>query len=111
LEDWLAKEAFPLWESVSPPSLWHGNEEGQLKRETESGKAKEENMNWDQVSGQWKQLKGKIKEQWGNLTDDEIDVAAGKRDQFVGKIQEKYGMKKEEAEKRVDQWLQSLDKK
>jgi len=68
-------------------------------------------MNWDQVSGQWKQLKGKIKEQWGNLTDDEIDVAAGKRDQFVGKIQEKYGIKKEEAEKRVDQWLQSLDKK
>ena len=61
-------------------------------------------MNWDQVAGKWKQLKGSAKEKWGELTDDELDQAAGKRDQLVGKIQEKYGIGKEEAEKQVDEW-------
>jgi uncharacterized protein YjbJ (UPF0337 family) len=65
-------------------------------------------MNWDQVSGQWKQLKGKAKEQWGKLTDDDIDVAAGRRDQLVGKIQQKYGTTKEEAERQVDAWARDL---
>jgi uncharacterized protein YjbJ (UPF0337 family) len=53
-------------------------------------------------------MKGKVKEKWGKLTDDEIDVAAGKRDQLVGKIQQKYGIGKEEAEKEVDQWAREL---
>ncbi len=56
-------------------------------------------MNWDQVAGNWKQLKGQVKEKWGKLTDDDLDVVAGKRDQLVGKIQERYGITKEEAEK------------
>ena len=68
-------------------------------------------MNWDQVSGQWKQLKGKIKEKWGDLTDDDLDVVAGKRDQFIGKIQQRYGIGKDEAERRVDQWVNELEER
>jgi uncharacterized protein YjbJ (UPF0337 family) len=65
-------------------------------------------MNWDQVSGQWKQLKGKVQEKWGRLTDDELDVIAGKRDQLIGKVQQKYGIAKEEAEREVDNWSTTL---
>ncbi len=65
-------------------------------------------MNWDQIKGQWTQNKGKAKEQWGELTDDDLDRAAGNRDQLVGKIQEKYGVAKEEAERQVDEWSESL---
>ncbi|MGL4413016.1 MAG: CsbD family protein [Roseinatronobacter sp.] len=61
-------------------------------------------MNWDQVEGKWKQIKGSAKDQWGKLTDDDLDQAAGKRDKLVGKIQERYGIAKEEAEKQVDEW-------
>ena len=62
-------------------------------------------MNWDQVEGQWKQLKGKAKEAWGDLTDDDLDRAAGNRDQLEGVIQERYGKTKEEARREVDDWL------
>jgi uncharacterized protein YjbJ (UPF0337 family) len=61
-------------------------------------------MNWDQAAGNWKQFKGKVKEQWGKLTDDEVDEIAGKRDQLVGKIQKQYGISKEEAERQVKNW-------
>jgi len=61
-------------------------------------------MNWDRIEGNWTQLKGKAKEQWGKLTDDDFDVIAGKRDQLAGKIQERYGIAKDEAEKQVDTW-------
>jgi uncharacterized protein YjbJ (UPF0337 family) len=61
-------------------------------------------MNSDQVAGQWKQAKGKIKEQWGKLTDDDLQVIEGNRDQLVGKIQERYGIAREEAEKQVKEW-------
>ena len=62
-------------------------------------------MNWDQVAGNWKQFTGKVKEQWGDLTDDELDQIAGrKRDILVGKVQAKYGIAKEEAEKQVTDW-------
>ncbi len=59
-------------------------------------------MNWDRVSGNWKQLRGKGKEQWGNLTDDEIDQIAGNREQLEGKIQERYGIAKEQVKAQVD---------
>ena len=62
-------------------------------------------MNWDQVEGKWKQLKGKAQEQWGELTNDELDQAAGNREQLEGLIQERYGKGKEEARKEVDDWL------
>lgn len=61
-------------------------------------------MNWDRVEGNWKQFKGKVKEQWGKLTDDHIDNIAGKRDQLVGRIQEGYGIGKDEAERQVKDW-------
>jgi len=59
------------------------------------------NMNWDIVEGNWKQFKGKAKEQWGKLTDDDLDVIAGKRDQLVGRVQQAYGVSKDEAEKQI----------
>jgi len=65
-------------------------------------------MNWDQVSGQWKQIKGRAKVKWGKLTDDELDVVEGKRDQLVGKIQERYGIAKDKAEKEVDDWMKEF---
>lgn len=61
-------------------------------------------MNKDQTEGNWKQFKGKVKEKWGKLTDDDLTVVEGKRDQLVGKIQERYGYKKEEAEKELKSW-------
>ncbi len=61
-------------------------------------------MNWEQIQGNWKQLTGQAKEQWGKLTDDDIDVVAGRRDQLAGKIQERYGVAKEEAENQVAAW-------
>ena len=56
-------------------------------------------MNKDEASGNWKQFKGKMKEKWGKLTDDDMQVIEGKRDQLVGKIQERYGSTKDEAER------------
>jgi uncharacterized protein YjbJ (UPF0337 family) len=61
-------------------------------------------MNWDRIEGSWKQLTGRAKEQWGKLTDDDIDVVAGRRDQLAGKIQERYGVAKAEAEEQVSAW-------
>jgi len=58
-------------------------------------------MNWDQIEGNWKQVKGRVKEKWGQFTDDDLDVLAGKRDQLVGKLQERYGIAKAEAERQV----------
>ncbi|AWP34366.1 CsbD family protein [Pantoea eucalypti] len=61
-------------------------------------------MNKDEASGNWKQFKGKMKEKWGKLTDDDMQVIEGKRDQLVGKIQERYGYAKDEAEREVADW-------
>jgi uncharacterized protein YjbJ (UPF0337 family) len=65
-------------------------------------------MNWDQVEGNWKQLKGKAKEKWGGLTDDDLDVVAGKRDQLIGRLQERYGIAREQAEKEADLWVKGF---
>ncbi len=61
-------------------------------------------MNWDQLEGKWMQVKGSIRERWGKLTDDDIQRVAGKKDQFIGLIQQRYGIKREEAERQVDEW-------
>lgn len=62
---------------------------------------KELDMNWDTVAGNWKQYSGKVKAQWGKLTDDHLDVIAGKRVELAGKIQEAYGLTKEEVEQQI----------
>jgi uncharacterized protein YjbJ (UPF0337 family) len=62
-------------------------------------------MNWDRFGGDWKQFKGQVKEQWRNLTDDDFDKAAGRRDQLAGRIQERCGIRREEADRQIDTWL------
>ena len=60
-------------------------------------------MNWDQVKGNWSQ-KGEVKQQWGKLTDDDLTRIEGKRDELVGRVQERYGYGREEAEQEVNRW-------
>jgi uncharacterized protein YjbJ (UPF0337 family) len=73
---------------------------GHPARDTRQSKEKR-TMNHDQIEGNWKQVKGRVKEQWGKLTDDDLDVIAGKRDQLLGRIQERHGIAKSEAEEQV----------
>jgi uncharacterized protein YjbJ (UPF0337 family) len=61
-------------------------------------------MNSDQFEGQWKQLKGKVKQRWGKLTDDDLTSLSGKKDELVGRIQQRYGITREQAEKEADEW-------
>jgi uncharacterized protein YjbJ (UPF0337 family) len=65
-------------------------------------------INWNQIEGDWKQFKGKVKQKWGQLTDDELDEIAGNKDILVGKIQERYGIGKEEAERRVREFTDTI---
>ena len=65
-------------------------------------------MNWDQVAGNWTQIKGQIKTQWGKLTDDDLTVAEGHRDKLVGRLQERYGYTKDEAERQLSKWESNL---
>ncbi|WP_163846757.1 CsbD family protein [Pseudooceanicola aestuarii] len=62
-------------------------------------------MNWDRIEGNWKQFKGNVQEEWGKLTNDDLDQAQGNRQQLVGKIQERYGVAKDEAERQVDAFV------
>ena len=66
-------------------------------------------MAWDQIAGQWQEFKGKVKEQWGKLTDDDLAVIEGQRDQLSGRLQQRYGYAKDEAERRIDEWEQGLN--
>ena len=65
-------------------------------------------MNWDRIEGNWKQFRGKAQQQWGKLTDDDLDVVEGRRTELVGRIQERYGYAKDQAERQVDTWLNSI---
>jgi uncharacterized protein YjbJ (UPF0337 family) len=65
-------------------------------------------MNWDQLAGKWAQVKGEARRKWGKLTDDDMEVIAGSKDKFVGRVQERYGIAKEEAERQIDAWFQTL---
>ncbi len=64
-------------------------------------------MQWQQVEGNWKQFRGRVKEKWGKLTDDELDQVAGRRERLEGLIQEKYGKAKEETRRLIDEWVAS----
>jgi uncharacterized protein YjbJ (UPF0337 family) len=66
-------------------------------------------MDWNRVEGNWKQLRGRAKQQWGKLTDDDLTAAAGRREELAGKIQERYGVAREAAQKQVDEWVRKAD--
>ena len=66
-------------------------------------------MNWDTIEGNWKQLAGQVKSQWGKLSGDDLTQIAGQRDQLAGKIQERYGVAKEEAEKQLQDWVDNAE--
>ncbi|MFP4326396.1 MAG: CsbD family protein [Paracoccaceae bacterium] len=68
-------------------------------------------MNWDQIEGQWKQLKGEIQSRWGELTDDDLDKAAGNREKLEGLLQQRYGLTKEQAREQLDSWAGSIREK
>lgn len=65
-------------------------------------------MNWEQIQGDWTQMTGKVKEQWGKLTDDDLVVAAGRREQLSGLLQKRYGYAKEQADKQLDEFTHTL---
>jgi uncharacterized protein YjbJ (UPF0337 family) len=67
--------------------------------------AREDQMNDDVFKGQWMQLKGKIREQWGKLTDDDLDQIQGKSEQLIGRLQQRYGWQREQAQREVDAWF------
>jgi uncharacterized protein YjbJ (UPF0337 family) len=67
-------------------------------------------MNWDQVEGQWKDLKGTVREKWAKFTDDDVELIAGKKDRFVGKLQERYGLAKDRAEMEIDDYIKGMNK-
>ena len=64
-------------------------------------------MNWDEIEGKWKQFKGSAKQRWGKLTDDDMDFIAGTKDKLIGRLQERYGMHKEEAMRQADDWVKT----
>lgn len=66
-------------------------------------------MNWDRMEGNWKQLAGRVREQWGLLTDHDFDVVAGRQDRLAGKIQQRYGVAKDEADRQVAEWLRKAN--
>jgi uncharacterized protein YjbJ (UPF0337 family) len=66
-------------------------------------------MNWDRIEGNWKEFKGKAKQQWGKLTDDDLSYIEGRRDELSGRLQQRYGYAKDQAEREIDTWLQASD--
>ena len=65
-------------------------------------------MDWDRIEGNWKSFKGKAKQQWGRLTDDELDMINGRREELEGRLQQQYGFAKDRARTEVDNWLNSV---
>ena len=66
-------------------------------------------MNWDRVEGNWKEYKGQVQQKWGKLTNDDLDVIEGKRTQLSGRLQQRYGVAKDEAERQIDSWLKRVN--
>jgi uncharacterized protein YjbJ (UPF0337 family) len=82
-----------------------------IRRENASGMERAEgslNMNWTQIEGRWQTLSGQLKSQWAKLTDDDLANIAGKRDQLLGKLQQRYGVLKEDADQQIDKWIAML---
>jgi uncharacterized protein YjbJ (UPF0337 family) len=65
-------------------------------------------MNWDQIEGKWKQVVGSAKQKWGRLTDDDLTFIGGSKDKFLGRLQERYGISKEEAQNQIEAWTATV---
>jgi uncharacterized protein YjbJ (UPF0337 family) len=65
-------------------------------------------MNWDRFEGEWKEFRGRIKTKWAKLTDDDLKMVEAKKDELIGKVQQRYGILREEAERQIDEWLDKL---
>ena len=80
---------------------------GRLSAEKHKKRTKVETniMNWNQIEGPWNQVTGQVKSKWAKLADDDLENVGDKRDQLIGKVQERYGIFKEEAEKQVNEWI------
>jgi len=65
-------------------------------------------MNWDQIEGKWRQVKGSMKQQWGKLTDDDLSFIGGSKDKLLGRLQERYGFNKEQAQNEIDRWVSTV---
>ena len=73
-------------------------------RQMSQARQEEDPMDWNRVEGNWKQIKGKVKEQWGKLTDDDLDTIDGKQEQLEGKLQQRYGYQKDQAKRELNDW-------
>src|SRR5262249_59188073 len=99
------KFAMPEWQAT----ITNGRTRTRIKKGHVQQKGSEDDlMNWDQIEGKWKQLKGSAKARWSQLTDSDFDSIDGEREQLVGIVQERYGIAREMAEKQVDDWGESL---
>src|SRR5262245_989693 len=104
------------WNQVEPTSTFlrsshhkstHTSRAGSFSSALSSSSNGVTGMDWNRVEGNWKQFKGKVKEKWGDLTDDDLDKIAGRREQLEGKIQERYGLAKDQVRRDVDDWFSS----
>src|SRR6516164_11592155 len=77
-------------------------------RTPENSSERKDEMNWDTMAGNWKQMKGKAKQKWAKLTDDDLTYIDGKREQLLGRIQERYGIQKDIAERELKDWERTL---
>ena len=102
---WFESKAFRVCEKGGSPVVIMKR---RAKTSGSEAQGEKNTMNWEQLQGKWKQTKGTVREKWGKLTDDDLDVIAGKRDQLVGRIQERYGIAKEEAERQADAFVKGL---
>lgn len=66
-------------------------------------------MNWDRVEGNWKQVKGQVQQKWGKLTSDDVDIIEGRRTELAGRLQARYGVARDEAERQIDDWLKTIN--
>jgi uncharacterized protein YjbJ (UPF0337 family) len=68
-------------------------------------------MNWDQIQGNWMQVKGRLRERWGKLTDQDLESIGGKKDRLLGALKERYGLEAEKASHEVERWIDTLEEK
>jgi uncharacterized membrane protein/uncharacterized protein YjbJ (UPF0337 family) len=92
-------------EPVDPHAVLSALEQQALNKDRTEG----DHMNWESIEGRWHELEGEIRNNWSKLTDDDVGQLAAKKDVLVGKIQQRYGVLKDDAERQVDEWLRKLD--